>query len=238
MADTKLTTVKIIKDVYSKFKKISFDSNITLQKLVNRSLNKYIEEDVFQNEMDTIDGTSHTSVDDNKLVDHNMMRYLNMNNSGGDFEVKLTNESPINTTTDSQQEKRFTEGYVDQPVDIEFDKGLDGKLPVPTVEEKQNLRDQIFSMLDDFRVEETQLELEYDKLRNDVGLKRAEYLAEGLFTIQKENYTKLKKVLTIYQPQGFGKAWGNDADYLAISKLLKKRLKNMDKEHMEKKKKK
>ena len=28
MADTKLTTVKIIKDVYSKFKKISFDSEV------------------------------------------------------------------------------------------------------------------------------------------------------------------------------------------------------------------
>ena len=51
MADTILTTVKIIKDVYSKFKKISFDSNITLQKLVNRSLNKYIEEDGFRNEI-------------------------------------------------------------------------------------------------------------------------------------------------------------------------------------------
>ena len=51
MTNTKLTTVKIVKDVYSKFKRISFDSNITLQKLVNRSLNKYIEEDVFQNEI-------------------------------------------------------------------------------------------------------------------------------------------------------------------------------------------
>jgi len=51
MADTKLTTVKIIKDVYSKFKKLSFDSNITLQKLVNRSLNKYIEEDDFRNQI-------------------------------------------------------------------------------------------------------------------------------------------------------------------------------------------
>lgn len=51
MADTKLTTVKIIKDVYSKFKKLSFDSNITLQKLVNRSLNKYIEEDNFRNQI-------------------------------------------------------------------------------------------------------------------------------------------------------------------------------------------
>lgn len=51
MADTKLTTVKIIKDIYSKFKRISFDSNITLQKLVNRSVNKYIEEEDFRDEI-------------------------------------------------------------------------------------------------------------------------------------------------------------------------------------------
>ena len=43
MANTKLTTVKIIKDVYSKFKQISFDSNITLQKLVNRSVDSTID---------------------------------------------------------------------------------------------------------------------------------------------------------------------------------------------------
>jgi hypothetical protein len=51
MADTKLTTVKIIKDIYSKFKRISFDSNITLQKLVNRSVNKYIEDENFRDEI-------------------------------------------------------------------------------------------------------------------------------------------------------------------------------------------
>ena len=50
-AETKLTTVKIIKDVYSKFKRISFDSNITLQKLVNRSVDKYIEDENFRNEI-------------------------------------------------------------------------------------------------------------------------------------------------------------------------------------------
>ena len=49
MVKTKLTTVKILIDVYSKFKKISFDSNITLQKLVNRSLNKYVEENYRSN---------------------------------------------------------------------------------------------------------------------------------------------------------------------------------------------
>lgn len=49
--NTKLTTVKIIKDVYSKFKRISFDSNVTLQKLVNRSLEKYTEDEDFRNEI-------------------------------------------------------------------------------------------------------------------------------------------------------------------------------------------
>ncbi len=51
MTHTKLTTVKIVKDVYSKFKQLSFDSNITLQKLVNRSINKYIEDETFRSEI-------------------------------------------------------------------------------------------------------------------------------------------------------------------------------------------
>jgi len=55
MADTKLTTVKIIKDIYSKFKRISFDSNITLQKLVNRSVNKYIEDEDFRDDINGYD---------------------------------------------------------------------------------------------------------------------------------------------------------------------------------------
>jgi hypothetical protein len=50
-ANTKLTTVKIVKDVYSKFKQLSFESNITLQKLVNRSLNKYIEDESFRTDI-------------------------------------------------------------------------------------------------------------------------------------------------------------------------------------------
>lgn len=51
MANTKLTTVKILTDVYSKFKRISFDSNITLQKLVNRSINRYVEDEDFRSEI-------------------------------------------------------------------------------------------------------------------------------------------------------------------------------------------
>ena len=51
MANTKLTTVKILTDVYSKFKKYSFDSSLTLQKLVNRSLNKYVEDEDYRKEI-------------------------------------------------------------------------------------------------------------------------------------------------------------------------------------------
>ena len=49
--NTKLTTVKILKDVYSSFKKVSFDSDVTLQKLVNRTVERYVRDDDFRNEM-------------------------------------------------------------------------------------------------------------------------------------------------------------------------------------------
>ena len=47
--DVKLTTVKIIKNIYSKFKGVSFENDITLQKLVNRSLTLYLHDEGFRN---------------------------------------------------------------------------------------------------------------------------------------------------------------------------------------------
>ena len=49
--NTKLTTVKILKYVYSSFKKVSFDSDVTLQKLGNRTVERYVRDDDFRNEM-------------------------------------------------------------------------------------------------------------------------------------------------------------------------------------------
>ena len=51
MVETKLTTVKILKNVYSKFKRLSFESDITLQKLVNNKVDKYVEDEDFRNEI-------------------------------------------------------------------------------------------------------------------------------------------------------------------------------------------
>ena len=60
MADTKLTTVKIVKDIYSSIKRISFDSNITLQKLVNRSVHKYINEEEFRGDINNYTELQHS----------------------------------------------------------------------------------------------------------------------------------------------------------------------------------
>ena len=49
--NTKLTTVKILKDVYSSLKKVSFNSDVTLQKLVNRTVEIYVNDVEFRKEM-------------------------------------------------------------------------------------------------------------------------------------------------------------------------------------------
>jgi hypothetical protein len=49
--NTKLTSIKILKDIYSSFKQVSFDSDVTLQKLVNRTVERYVTDEAFRNEM-------------------------------------------------------------------------------------------------------------------------------------------------------------------------------------------
>jgi hypothetical protein len=49
--NTKLTSVKILKDVYSNFKQVSFESDVTLQKLVNRTVERYVHDEEFRKEM-------------------------------------------------------------------------------------------------------------------------------------------------------------------------------------------
>ena len=51
MNDTKLTSVKIISELYSKFKVEAMKKEFTLQKLVNRSIDLYIKDDDFRNKI-------------------------------------------------------------------------------------------------------------------------------------------------------------------------------------------
>jgi hypothetical protein len=45
---TKLTSVKIISDLYKKFKGVALSEEFTLQKLVNRSMDKFLRDEEYK----------------------------------------------------------------------------------------------------------------------------------------------------------------------------------------------
>ena len=47
-SDTKLTSVKIITDLYKKFKGVALNEEFTLQKLVNRSMDKFLRDEEYK----------------------------------------------------------------------------------------------------------------------------------------------------------------------------------------------
>jgi hypothetical protein len=51
--DVKLTSVKILKDLYTQFKRVTIDDKMSLQKLVNRSLTLYVEDPKFKEKIDS-----------------------------------------------------------------------------------------------------------------------------------------------------------------------------------------
>ena len=52
MNNTKLTSVKILKILYERFKVSTVNSNMTLQKLTNRAIDLYLESDEFKNKVE------------------------------------------------------------------------------------------------------------------------------------------------------------------------------------------
>ena len=53
--ETKLTSVKILRSLYEQFKFKTVNSSMNLQKLVNRSIDQYIPDNVIQEQMETYD---------------------------------------------------------------------------------------------------------------------------------------------------------------------------------------
>ena len=47
-SDTKLTSVKIITDLYKRFRGVALIEEFTLQKLVNRSMDKYLKDEEYK----------------------------------------------------------------------------------------------------------------------------------------------------------------------------------------------
>ena len=55
MKNTKLTSVKIIESLYEKFKLNTVNTKMTLQKLTNRSVDKFLQDEKFREEIETYD---------------------------------------------------------------------------------------------------------------------------------------------------------------------------------------
>ena len=53
--DYKLTSVKILRELYKKFKLNALDDEFTLQKLVNRSMDLYVLDQQFKKEIQAYD---------------------------------------------------------------------------------------------------------------------------------------------------------------------------------------
>ena len=55
MDNTKLTSVKIIKSLYNSFKLATVNTKMTLQKITNRSVYLYMNDDEYRDKIETTD---------------------------------------------------------------------------------------------------------------------------------------------------------------------------------------
>ena len=58
MKDTKLTSVKILENLYNNFKIKTVSNEMTLQKLTNRCINMYVNDEDFRNKVENDDKLS------------------------------------------------------------------------------------------------------------------------------------------------------------------------------------
>ena len=55
MKNTKLTSVKILESLYERFKLNTVNTKMTLQKLTNRSVDRFLTDEKFKQEIETYD---------------------------------------------------------------------------------------------------------------------------------------------------------------------------------------
>jgi len=58
MKNTKLTSVKILESLYERFKLDTVNTKMTLQKLTNRSVDRFLTDEKFKEEIETYDNLS------------------------------------------------------------------------------------------------------------------------------------------------------------------------------------
>lgn len=157
--------------------------------------------------------------DDNANVDHNIARHLNIDKEAddddwedidGDFEEE---EEPNNEFKILQGPKKVKKTYMKEE-----------KTRPPSMNQKKDMREKMFSYLDEARINEMRLELAYEVAKNDdeLDMKQIDAMAENLYVVRKKNSTALFDFMDTYQSNPNGKVWGNDPDYMIMLKSLAK----------------
>ena len=60
MKNTKLTSVKILEDLYKRFKLMTVNTKMSLQKLTNRSIDLYLTDEKFKQKLEKYDNLTNS----------------------------------------------------------------------------------------------------------------------------------------------------------------------------------
>mmetsp|Transcript_16396 Transcript_16396/g.14797 ORF Transcript_16396/g.14797 Transcript_16396/m.14797 type:complete len:283 (+) Transcript_16396:2-850(+) len=156
-------------------------------------------------------------------IDHNIMRSITTNSTRRSFNpLSRVTEIGYNEDYDNYYEvDNFDDNTYNSSNNISKSKSVNPKKNnIPSFDEKKEIRAKLFSFLDKAHEEEETLEkeLEIAKQVNDIKVNELE---ECLYVLQMKNYKAFSSFIKEYQPNPYNKAWGNDPDYIAISKKLR-----------------
>lgn len=151
-------------------------------------------------------------------VDHAVMAHLNINNSS-DGNLNL---ATLNLDETNPDMKKTTKRIEKEPPVVQIRDNY-----MPDFHEKTRMRDELFNFMENSKIDEIQLELECDKLRDEGG-PAFERAADILLAVQRRNNENLQNMFKDYKSVPFGKAWGNDVDYIDMTNKLKKMINSSD----------
>mmetsp|Transcript_1821 Transcript_1821/g.2879 ORF Transcript_1821/g.2879 Transcript_1821/m.2879 type:complete len:248 (+) Transcript_1821:117-860(+) len=145
------------------------------------------------------------------VVDHNILRHIH---ATGEEPQRYEAGSSLNTASLSSDSGMVTK------VDSSLTGGeshLLFKREPPSEAEKIAIREEMFDFFDQSRLAESELLDSVDEILGKEDAKPSQSL-DALYDMQTRNFGMLMNYLDEYQPRPFMKAWGNDPEYVALSR--------------------
>ena len=154
-------------------------------------------------------------------VDHNLSRLTgtannHTNNNSHNYLYDDDNEYEYHTDDDELLDQLNIKNSHKKINEFSQNEEIKEMKEMKTFEEKTILREKLFNHLDNSRIEESELELEYIQSKEQ-SLNITDYNANKLYLLQKLNYKKFNIIFNELKPSKFTKAWGNDPDFIKLA---------------------